>query len=85
MLSPDTLENWRTAAETTGYKRKEHKKIHRNGPTANRIAGEVKVTSLFNLVFTFGPGKPTPSDPVSPGRPAGPASPFGIKWKKKEA
>lgn len=37
---------------------------------------------MFNLVFTFGPGKPTPSDPVSPGRPAGPGSPFNIKWKK---
>lgn len=59
-----------------------NKKIHWNSPTANRISREVKVTSVFNLVFTFGPGKPTPSDPVSPGRPAGPGSPFGMKWKK---
>ena len=28
-------------------------------------------------LFTFGPGKPVPSDPVSPGRPGGPGSPYG--------
>lgn len=32
---------------------------------------------LWIFLFTFGPGKPVPSDPVSPGRPGGPGSPYG--------
>lgn len=39
-------------------------------------------TTIFSVgwTFTFGPGKPTPSDPVSPIRPGGPGSPWDTVW-----
>ena len=49
---------------------------NRNELFSHLIANIVLVLCFFMSVnFTFGPGKPTPSDPVSPDKPGGPGSP----------